>query len=106
MIEQIKGHGIPKAEDLKPLQHYYDIDSGKVYQLILYRKKLRSHEIIMAPTECSSYYANHGESTVDVKCAFCKVVTTVYVWSFHGSGKRCPNCNALMCMGMAWKEVK
>lgn len=38
-----------------------------------------------------------GRSTIDIRCPFCTVVTTAYVWSLAGSGKRCVlrSCRAL-----------
>ena len=36
-----------------------------------------------------------GRSTVDVECPFCLGCITAYLWSIHGSGKRC-TCGALL----------
>ncbi len=38
-----------------------------------------------------------GRSTVDIRCPFCRSVTTAYKWSLAGSGKRCEGygCGAL-----------
>ncbi|AUR90904.1 hypothetical protein NVP1151O_63 [Vibrio phage 1.151.O._10N.222.46.B1] len=34
-------------------------------------------------------YSEHGNSTVDIQCPFCDHVTTAYIWSLAGSGKKC-----------------
>lgn len=38
-----------------------------------------------------------GRSTIDIRCPFCSQITTAYVWSLAGSGKRCEtrSCRAL-----------
>lgn len=38
-----------------------------------------------------------GRSTIDIRCPFCQSITTAFVWSLAGSGKRCENrsCRAL-----------
>jgi len=40
--------------------------------------------------------AQHGRSCIGVECPFCKMESTVYIWSLCGGGKRCENkkCDA------------
>lgn len=33
--------------------------------------------------------SEHGGSTVDLLCPFCEKITTAFVWSLAGSGKKC-----------------
>lgn len=35
-----------------------------------------------------------GRSTVTLRCPFCEIPVTAYVWSLNGGGKRC-DCGAL-----------
>jgi hypothetical protein len=35
-----------------------------------------------------------GRSTLDIECPFCSTVTTAYLWSLAGGGKKC-GCGAL-----------
>jgi len=37
------------------------------------------------------YHSEHGKSFFWVKCE-CGYEFKVYVWSYFGSGKKCPNC--------------
>jgi len=37
--------------------------------------------------------SDHGKSSVDIKCPFCGSITTAYLWSLAGSGKKC-ECGA------------
>jgi len=39
-----------------------------------------------------SYHPSHGQSTYTVACSNCGHVFQIYVWSFHGCGKKCPEC--------------
>lgn len=41
-----------------------------------------------------NYNSNFGRSTVDIKCPYCSAITTAFVWSLAGSGKKC-KCGAL-----------
>jgi len=41
------------------------------------------------------YWGSHGRSSFTGVCSKCGEIFTVYVWSFHGCGKRCPNCKQL-----------
>lgn len=51
-----------------------------------------------------------SRSSVDIKCPFCGTVTTAYIWSLYGSGKRChgPRCSALFnpFTGAVWSPRK
>lgn len=38
-----------------------------------------------------------GRTRMDVQCPYCARVLTVYLWSFAGSGKRCP-CGARLSL--------
>jgi len=37
---------------------------------------------------------NHGNSSIDIECPFCKTKTTAYIWSLAGSGKKCIGCGS------------
>lgn len=41
-----------------------------------------------------NYRSRFGKSKVDIECPFCREITTAYVWSLAGSGKKC-KCGAL-----------
>lgn len=36
-----------------------------------------------------------GKSSVEIKCPWCGVWVTGYIWSMAGSGKKCPGCGAI-----------
>lgn len=36
-----------------------------------------------------------GKTTCNIKCPFCETITTAYVWSLAGSGKKCSGCGAM-----------
>lgn len=40
--------------------------------------------------------SEHGSSTVDIECPFCKTITTAYIWSISGSGKYCDGCDTML----------
>ena len=46
----------------------------------------------------------NGRSKTTVGCGFCLTSHEVYIWSFHGGGKRCSNCGALICTGLTFAE--
>ena len=48
----------------------------------------------------------HGRSQGSVKCPCCLVETSIYIWSFHGCGRRCSNCNILLGHSGAYAEFK
>lgn len=48
----------------------------------------------------------HARSTNHQTCGCCGVETEVYIHSFHGGGKICPNCGVLMCPGACIIELK
>ena len=37
-----------------------------------------------------------GRSTFDISCPCCNTITTAFVWSFSGTGKRCNGCNIML----------
>lgn len=44
-----------------------------------------------------AYSGSHGKSTALVDCPFCQEkAIIIYVWSFAGGGKKCPNCGAML----------
>lgn len=43
------------------------------------------------------YHPSHGQSSFLAVCSECGEIFHVYVWSFHGCGKRCPKCKQLYC---------
>lgn len=51
------------------------------------------------------HYSEFGRSTTKVKCPFCSVVTTCYLWSLYGSGKRC-SCGAVHHPGVTAMKIK
>ena len=38
--------------------------------------------------------APNGRSTIDIKCPFCGTITTAYLRSMAGCGKKCDGCTA------------
>lgn len=44
-----------------------------------------------AMAEIIDYVSKHGRSRYLLKCK-CGASFWAYIWSFHGSGKRCPGC--------------
>lgn len=40
----------------------------------------------------------HGRSFCKAVCSKCGELFTVYVWSFNGSGKKCPSCGQVYGM--------
>lgn len=38
-----------------------------------------------------------GQSTIDIRCPFCNMITTAHIWSLAGGGRRCRNetCGAI-----------
>ena len=55
--------------------------------------------------EWSQGESAHGHSTIYVTCPWCGEESEVYVWSFHGGGKRC-HCGAKMFPWAATKPPK
>lgn len=43
-------------------------------------------------------WSEMGKSRIEVKCPFCKMTITAYLWSVAGGGKRC-NCGAMFGSG-------
>ena len=41
------------------------------------------------------YHPFHGQSSYTVACSKCGELFRLYVWSFHGCGKKCPKCKQL-----------
>ena len=39
--------------------------------------------------------SKHGKSTALIECPYCKTEVTAYIWSLHGTGKKCPECGAI-----------
>lgn len=44
---------------------------------------------------CSEKNPDWGRTTMSIECPFCGEWFEVYMWSFAGSGKRCPGCKAM-----------
>jgi hypothetical protein len=55
--------------------------------------------------EQRNYRPRMGRSSVDVTCPFCKAVTTAYVWSLAGGGKKC-ECGAIFTHYMAYPPME
>lgn len=59
-----------------------------------------------------SYYSTAGrseigKSAVHIECPFCRAVSTAYLWSLAGSGKRC-SCGAMFTSygeAYQWKDL-
>jgi hypothetical protein len=47
----------------------------------------------------------HAKSTNHQTCGCCDHETEVYIHSFHGGGKICPNCGVLMCPGGSFIDL-
>ena len=48
------------------------------------------------PMKMYGYYGEMGRSTSYVDCPVCgHRHILVYLWSLHGSGKKCPNCGSM-----------
>jgi len=41
-----------------------------------------------------NHRSRFGKSSVDIECPFCRAITTAFIWSLSGSGKKC-TCGAL-----------
>lgn len=48
--------------------------------------------------------SEHGRSSIDIKCPFCGQVSTAYLWSLNGCGKKCA-CGAKHS-ARGWTEKK
>lgn len=60
--------------------------------------------IVKTKVKHYDYIGRHGTSTVRTDCPFCNEKRILcYVWSLHGSGKKCPSCGALLTWGFAFK---
>jgi hypothetical protein len=49
-----------------------------------------------APYLDRSYYIPQRKQ--DLECTGCGALVTVFVWSFHGSGKNCPQCHGRLVL--------
>lgn len=57
------------------------------------------------PHEAGGYISRMGRSTTEITCPFCGTVTTAYLWSLCGCGKRCDGCSAIhKGYGSSFKE--
>lgn len=45
-----------------------------------------------------------SRSRGEIDCPFCEFIQTVFIWSFHGGGKRCENCGVLLSKWYAIAE--
>ena len=52
------------------------------------------------PRKDTVLYRRMGRTAVSIRCPFCGYVTTGFIWSLSGSGKKCPGpgCGALHWM--------
>lgn len=48
--------------------------------------------------------SEHGKSTMFVTCPFCNEEIEVYIWSYHGGGKKC-ECGAHLFGFSATKKI-
>lgn len=53
----------------------------------------KTGSLLFAQKAFFSESSEHGKSTGTFQCPCCDAWSTVYLWSFSGSGKRCYNCN-------------
>lgn len=70
-------------------------------------KKIPFEDAETKPLAMSPGVSEFGRSTAFVTCPFCGRRTEVYIWSFTGGGKRCPNpeCRAHLCYGVAIRDM-
>lgn len=70
---------------------------------------LRQDEVERRPVEWRGLLTlAEGKSSVKGRCPFCNWPVTALVWSLAGSGKRCPECKALLSWhgyAIQWKEA-
>jgi hypothetical protein len=60
------------------------------------------------PWTCSGVTPRMGRSSIAIRCPFCNWLTTAFLWSLSGGGKRCENraCGALFgSSGTAYRLV-
>ena len=70
-------------------------------------RRIDRHEAEKRPILIEPGLHEFGRSKGVVECPFCGTRNIVYLWSFHGGGKRCvnPRCRAFMAIPFAVRDM-